>query len=143
MGERGRAVIEQVGVIDAYHQATPLGPARQSVSDPAQKLQPAVRGRKAFRKKVSEGTERDGGAGAGGDDPRRGSSLPLGSADGLACETGLPNPCGPGKDNAGSPSGDRLSQITEFSLPSEQGPVLGHARQGWSPQRSTPRQSRL
>ena len=63
---------------------------------------------KGFGKEVSEGTERDGGARPGGDDPRRGGSGLFGSADGLPCQTGLAHPCG-AADGTGVLSGVPLT----------------------------------
>lgn len=86
---------------------------------------------------MSKRTEGNGGAGAGGNDPRRGGSLLLRPSDGLSCQTGFAYACGAGKDDAGLPPGKNLGQIGEFGLASEQRPSSRHARLGrssrWGP----------
>jgi len=141
MREGGRGVIEQMGIVDAHHEAAPLGPARQGVSDPAQEVQLADRRRKSLGKEVGEGAEGNRCACPGGDDPLRGGPGSFGSADGLPCQTGLAHSRRADNDDARSPSGDRVGHPAKLRLPSQQGPFVRHARPG-CPQRSSPRQSK-
>jgi len=80
MQEGSRGIVEQVRVVDADHEAVSSGTGRERVSDQAQKVQPADRGRKSFGKKVAEGAKGNRCAGPGGDHPRRGGSGLFGSA---------------------------------------------------------------
>ena len=133
MDEGGRGLVEEVGVVDADHEAASPSPARQLLGDVGQKLQPAGHARKTCGKKVGERAEGNGCVCPGGDDPRRRGPLGLGPGDGLTCQAGLAHPCGAGEDDGVLSSGKRPGQMGELGLAPEQRPALGNTRPNRTP----------
>jgi len=123
MGEDGRGVIEQMGIVDAHHEAAALGPARQGVSDPAQEVQLADRRRKSLGKEVGEGAEGNRCACPGGDDPLRGGPGSFGSAMASRARRVLPTPAEPTRTMPGRPPA--IESVTQPSSASR--PSRGHS----------------
>ena len=97
--ERGRDRVEQLGVVDAQHDAPVAGPLAERVPAAAQELERVV-GAHVIRDQVGERAERNRRRAAGRLHPDRGQTLGRGGGAGLAGEPRLAEAGGCAHDDA-------------------------------------------
>ena len=128
--ERGRGVVEQVGVVDHEGEAPALGPFEERRRRPAEQVGPVVDASRLTvvggREQRGEGPEREGGGRSGGGHPGGAHAGRLGQPKGLQGEPGFPDPGRAGDHHPGRVGpGDEIVQPVQLGGASDERPVLG------------------
>ena len=129
--QRGRGVVEEVGVVHQQHETPALGPLHERAGQPAQQLGPAVdhTGRLGAGggEQRREGPERQGSGRAGGRDPDGGETRLLRQLERFETEARLADTGGAGQyDSLAVPSGHEGVELGELVGSPDQGPVSPH-----------------